>query len=168
MRLVWILGLAAAAAAQNVNPKLISKQEPEYTEEARRAGVNANDVVAITVAADGLPSNVHVVRPAGFGLDARALEAVKSYRFDPATNRGTPVAVAAQVEVNFRLVDRAHRGQADRLYFTLLSPGSQAPELIRGKMPDNPNAQDARLRLALTVTADGVPQNVRVLEQTPD
>jgi outer membrane biosynthesis protein TonB len=37
------------------------------------------------------------------GLDERAIATVSTWRFEPATLHGSPVAVAINVEVNFRL-----------------------------------------------------------------
>jgi TonB family protein len=44
-----------------------------------------------------------VVRPLGMGLDQKALDAVKQWKFEPAMKDGKPVAVQINVEVNFRL-----------------------------------------------------------------
>jgi protein TonB len=47
--------------------------------------------------------NLHVLRGLGMGLDARAIEAASRWRFQPGTRNGTPVTVATNLEVNFRL-----------------------------------------------------------------
>lgn len=52
---------------------------------------------------DGNPQNVRVIRPLGMGLDEKAIEAVRRYRFNPALKDGVPVPVEIKVEVNFRL-----------------------------------------------------------------
>jgi len=49
----------------------------------------------------GIPLNVHVTKGVGMGLDEKAVEAVKQYRFKPAMQNGKPVAVFMNVEVNF-------------------------------------------------------------------
>ena len=51
----------------------------------------------------GLPKNVHVMRGVGMGLDEKAIEAVRQYRFKPAMENGKPVAVELNVEVNFQI-----------------------------------------------------------------
>ena len=56
------------------------------------------------IGADGVPVNVVVVRGLGLGLDEKAVEAITQWRFKPATLAGEPVAVSAQVEINFRLM----------------------------------------------------------------
>ena len=60
-------------------------------------------VVAVIVNMQGRPMNVHVVRGCGMGLDEKAIEAVRNWRFDPAMKDGKPVAVQINVEVNFHL-----------------------------------------------------------------
>lgn len=85
-------------------PVLISKVEPEYSEEARKAKYSGTVLLSIVVDANGLPHNIHVVRPLGLGLDEKAIEAVMKWRFRPALKGGKSVAVQAQVEVNFRLL----------------------------------------------------------------
>lgn len=85
-------------------PVPVNTVEAEFSDEARRAKYQGLVLVALIVDAQGNPQNVHVVRPLGMGLDEKAIEAVRKYRFKPAMRDGkTPVAVAIQVEVNFRL-----------------------------------------------------------------
>ncbi len=51
----------------------------------------------------GRPRDIRVVRGLGFGLDARAINAVKQWRFQPAMKDGRPVNVQISVEVGFKL-----------------------------------------------------------------
>jgi periplasmic protein TonB len=85
-------------------PVLVNKVEPEYSEEARKAKYSGTVLLSIIVDANGLPRNVHVIRPLGLGLDEKAIEAVMKWRFRPGMKGGRPVATQAQVEVNFRLL----------------------------------------------------------------
>jgi TonB family protein len=85
-------------------PILISKTEPEYSEEARKAKYSGSVLLTIVVDQNGMPRDIRVVRPLGLGLDERAIEAVRKWRFRPGTKSGRPVAVQAQVEVTFRLL----------------------------------------------------------------
>lgn len=85
-------------------PVLISKIEPEYSEEARKAKYSGSVLLSIVVDANGLPRDIKVVRPLGLGLDQKAIEAVMKWRFRPGMKGGRPVAVTAQVEVSFRLL----------------------------------------------------------------
>jgi TonB family protein len=84
-------------------PKLVYAPDPEYTEKARRAKYEGVCVISTVVDAQGNATNVQVVRQLGMGLDIKAVEAVKSYRFKPAMRFGKPVAVEVKIEVNFRL-----------------------------------------------------------------
>jgi TonB family protein len=85
-------------------PVLISKVEPEYSEEARKAKHSGMVLLSVVVDDQGVPRDIKVVRPLGLGLDEKAIEAVARWRFRPAFRNGRPVAVTANVEVNFRLL----------------------------------------------------------------
>jgi protein TonB len=84
-------------------PQLIYSVEPEFSEEARKAKVAGNVLVNLWVDTNGLPSHVHVIRGVGMGLDEKAVEAVKQYKFKPAMENGKPVLVELNVEVNFQI-----------------------------------------------------------------
>jgi periplasmic protein TonB len=85
-------------------PQLLFKVEPEYSEEARKAKFQGTVVLYVVVDAQGYPRDLRVIRPLGLGLDQKAIEAVKQWRFKPGLKDGKPVAVSAQIEVNFRLL----------------------------------------------------------------
>ena len=75
----------------------------EYSEEARRKGLNATVLVEMLVTERGKPLQVHVIRPAGSGLDEQAVKAAENYGFKPATLDGVPVPWLLMLEVNFRI-----------------------------------------------------------------
>jgi len=85
------------------SPELIYKVDPEFSEEARKAKFMGIVLVNLIVDQNGSPQNVHVLRGVGMGLDEKAVEAVKQYRFKPAREGGKPVAVELNVEVNFQI-----------------------------------------------------------------
>ena len=85
-------------------PVPIFKVEPEYSEEARKAKFQGTVLLAIVVDESGQTGNVRVVRALGMGLDEKAMEAVRKWRFKPGYKDGKPVSVLANVEVNFRLL----------------------------------------------------------------
>ena len=85
------------------SPIPIYTVEPEFSEEARKAKVAGNVLVNLWVGTDGLPSHVHVLRGVGMGLDEKAVEAVRQYRFKPAMENGKPVLVELNIEVNFQI-----------------------------------------------------------------
>jgi TonB family protein len=84
-------------------PELLNHIDVEFSEEARRAKFQGICVLALIVDAHGLPEYVRVVWPLGKGLDEKAIEAVRKYRFTPAMKDGAPVPVIINVEVNFSL-----------------------------------------------------------------
>jgi bla regulator protein blaR1 len=84
-------------------PMLIFAPDPEYTEKARQAKYQGVCVVALIVDEEGNPQRVQIVRHLGMGLDKKAVEAVRQYRFKPAMLRGKPVPVQVNIEVNFRI-----------------------------------------------------------------
>jgi len=86
------------------SPVLLQEVEPEYSEEARKAKYQGTVVLYVVIDKEGMPRDLKVVKPLGLGLDEKAMEAVKQWRFRPAYLNGEAVAVAAQVEVNFRLL----------------------------------------------------------------
>jgi TonB family protein len=84
-------------------PRAIYKPDPEYSEEARKAKYQGTVVLGMIVGADGRPRGLKVERGLGMGLDEKALEAVRTWKFEPAEKDGKPVAVMISVEVAFRL-----------------------------------------------------------------
>lgn len=84
-------------------PRLIYKPEPDYSPEARQAKHQGTVLLSVIVDTQGRTHDVHVLQSLGMGLDEKAIEAVRQWRFEPAMKDGRPVAVAVDVEVNFRL-----------------------------------------------------------------
>jgi TonB family protein len=85
-------------------PVALNSVEAEFSDEARRAKYQGVCLISLIVDAQGNPQNPRVIRTLGMGLDEKALEAVRKYKFRPAMKDGrTPVPVMITVEVNFRL-----------------------------------------------------------------
>ena len=84
-------------------PLVIHSVDPEFTAEARAANFQGSVSIQLIVDSQGNPQNVHVVRRLGMGLDEKAVEAVRQYRFKPAMYEGHPVAVQLVVDVDFHL-----------------------------------------------------------------
>jgi protein TonB len=98
------LGGGPYSVGGNVSaPIPIYKPEPAYSEEARKAKYQGTVVLWIVVDAQGNVADCRVVKPLGLGLDEKALEGVKVWKFKPAMRNGTPVPVRVMVEVSFRL-----------------------------------------------------------------
>jgi TonB family protein len=83
-------------------PRLVTKVDPEYSETARGMKYCGIVLVNMIVDANGIPSHLQILRPAGLGLDEQALKSVSRYTFQPAKQNGSPVAVELNVEVNFQ------------------------------------------------------------------
>lgn len=84
-------------------PQVIYDPEPDYTEEARRMKHQGNVLLACVVGTDGRVHDARVQRALGLGLDEKAIEAVRKWKFVPSSYNGKPVAVKIMVEVNFRM-----------------------------------------------------------------
>ncbi|MGB6332972.1 MAG: energy transducer TonB, partial [Candidatus Sulfotelmatobacter sp.] len=84
-------------------PRPIFSPDPEFSEEARKAKYQGVCTLMIVVDTDGRPTNLRVVNSLGMGLDEKALETVKTWRFEPGMKDGHPVKVEMAVEVDFHL-----------------------------------------------------------------
>jgi TonB family protein len=85
-------------------PVLISKLEPEYTQEARAAKYQGTVVLYAEVGPDGAAHNIRVRRGLGLGLNDKAVQAISQWKFKPGARAGQPVTVSVTIEVNFRLL----------------------------------------------------------------
>ncbi len=84
-------------------PEVIYSPEPSFSEEARKAKFQGIVMLLVVVGKDGRTYNVRVGQSLGMGLDEKAIEAVRNWRFHPATLNGQPVATQIAVQVDFRL-----------------------------------------------------------------
>jgi TonB family protein len=84
-------------------PTLVREVRPIYTDEARRQRIQGDVILEIVVRSDGSVGSIRVRRSLGGGLDQRAIEAVRQWRFNPARRHGIPVDVAVEVAVEFKL-----------------------------------------------------------------
>ncbi|MGO9269165.1 MAG: TonB family protein [Terriglobia bacterium] len=84
-------------------PKGLYTPEAQYTEEARRQGIEGTVVLEIVVEASGNVSDVKVAKSLDPGLDASAVKTVRNWRFEPGTRDGRAVRVAVHVEMSFKL-----------------------------------------------------------------
>lgn len=85
-------------------PQVIYSVEPEYSEEARKAHFQGLVVLSVVVDEQGRATDFRILEPLGFGLDEKAVEAVRKWRFRPGKKDGKPVAVVAHIEIRFRLL----------------------------------------------------------------
>ena len=84
-------------------PRPTYQPDPEFSEEARKAKYQGTCTLNLIVDASGRPTNIHVASSLGMGLDEKAIEAVKNWRFEPGMKDGHPVATIISVEVDFHL-----------------------------------------------------------------
>ena len=84
-------------------PRLLREVKPSFTDEGRRQGVEGDVVLEIVVRRDGSVGDVKVLRRLGAGLDQKAIDAVRQWRFAPARRMGAPVDVVVEVAVEFKL-----------------------------------------------------------------
>lgn len=84
-------------------PEVIHSVEPEFTDDARRANHQGSVAIKLIVDSQGNPQDVRLVSHLGMGLDEKAMEAVRQYKFRPAMYQGHPVAVQIVVDVDFHL-----------------------------------------------------------------
>lgn len=84
-------------------PQLVREIRANYTDDARRRGVEGDVVLEIVVRRDGSVGNVRVLQSLGSGLEQKAIDAVKQWRFTPATRLGANVDVVVEVAVGFKL-----------------------------------------------------------------
>ena len=96
-------GIYSAVPVGGTQPEEIDRVVPRYPAVARRAGVQGAVVVRGVVRKDGVIDDLVVIKDLPFGLGEAARDAVRRWRFRPATYRGEPIDVYYTVTVNFRL-----------------------------------------------------------------
>jgi protein TonB len=84
-------------------PQVLHSVSPEFTEEARRANFQGDVQIKLIVDSQGNPQDIRVVSHLGMGLEEKAIEAVKQYKFKPAVFQGHPVSVQIVIDVAFHL-----------------------------------------------------------------
>jgi TonB family protein len=84
-------------------PALLHKVEADYTVEARSRGIEGASRLYTEIDKDGVPLHIRVVKSLDPGLDAKAVEALKQWRFRPGEQDGKPISVSATIEFLFRL-----------------------------------------------------------------
>jgi len=118
--------LSVRAAAQGP----IETIEPDYSDEARLAGLEGTVQVSVTVAEDGTPGNPQIARSLGLGLDEKALEAVKRGHFTPHTHK----PLILNIPVDFLLPDKQSRWHLMSVTFELPERASR-PVFVSAKYP---------------------------------
>ncbi|MDX6528088.1 MAG: periplasmic protein TonB [Blastocatellia bacterium] len=91
------------ASDVNERARVLSKPEPQYTEEARRNSITGTVVLRVVFSRTGEVTNIHALQPLGAGLTEKAIAAARQIRFVPARKNGQPVSMYMQLEYNFNL-----------------------------------------------------------------
>ena len=94
---------AVASRAYDTPPVALHVAAAQYSQQARKAKLQGEVLLSLTVTEEGMPADVKVLRPLGMGLDESAVQCASEYRFRPATKDGVPVAAHITMEVSFRL-----------------------------------------------------------------
>jgi TonB family protein len=84
-------------------PRILSKVDPQYTQEAKDAKIEGAVLLEAEITPSGVAENIRVIRSLDTGLDANAISALSEWRFKPGTKGGEPVTVFARIEINFHL-----------------------------------------------------------------
>lgn len=100
------LATAATVGQTSQALKTNTRIEPAYPPASRRAGEEGTVRLRVLVDESGRPKDVQVAQTSGFSrLDDAATQAVRRWRFQPATDAGRPITVWTQVAITFRLTD---------------------------------------------------------------
>jgi TonB family protein len=91
------------ASDVNERARVLSKPEPQYTEEARRSGTTGTVVLRVVFSRTGEVTNIRAVQALGSGLTEKAIAAARQIRFVPARKNGQPISMYMQLEYNFNL-----------------------------------------------------------------
>jgi TonB family protein len=84
-------------------PQVLHTVEPEFTDAARAANYQGSVSIKLIVDSQGNPQDVRLASHLGMGLEEKAIEAVKQYKFKPAMYQGHPVSVQILIDVDFHL-----------------------------------------------------------------
>ena len=165
VRSVRIVGLRDTANAVT-RPEIIEYTTPPlYSDEARSRGVEGVVTVGARVESDGQVSAVRVVRGLGFGLDQNAVVALRQWRFRPGTRTGLPVAMDAEIDIEFSLRNDAVNALIANDMATRVGPGVTPPSAVRvfGLWPRHPKIRGTVV-LDVVLLEDGTPKIVRILQ----
>jgi TonB family protein len=84
-------------------PKVLNSIDPSSNEYAQKFGIAGMELLRTVVDASGTPRQIAIARPIGFGLDEKAVDAVKKSHFQPAMVNGQAVPVVIDMVVTFRI-----------------------------------------------------------------
>jgi TonB family protein len=94
---------AAQTAAKIVQPDILAKPKPVYSEEGRAKHIEGEVLLEVVFEANGKLRVLRVVRGLGHGLDEAAVQAAEQIQFKPAMKDGQPSDYTAVLHVVFQL-----------------------------------------------------------------
>jgi len=162
----------ATADGQNVVLPEIAEYTtpPLYSDEARRQGLQGIVTIAVHVDERGQLASARVEKGLGAGLDQNALVALRQWRFHSGRRDGVPVAMDAEVDIEFDLRSEAVNELIANDMATLVGPGVTAPRVVRtSRLPLPAMNASGAVVLDVVLLQDGSPKIVRILRSlTPD
>jgi TonB family protein len=144
-----------------VAPQVIEKTGSEYTEEARLARLEGAVVVSCIVNEDASLRDVYVARSLGLGLDEKAIEAIRQWKFAPGTKDGQPVPVLTRADVTFRMLIQRSDWHLSRADFEVPKGGSR-PVVVHAQFPGSIGEGMAKGAVSFDVDERGDPVNILV------
>jgi TonB family protein len=157
----------STSGTERISPPVPTfKPDPEYSETARKLLAYGTVTVAVIVDTTGVARDLRVTKSLGYGLDEKAIEAIRKWKFRPALKAGQPVNVHATIEVSFRFLERPtdpfwHPGPID----FALANGIVPPVLTDGKPPkvDEKIFSSGTVALEFTVTSNGSVKDIHAV-----
>jgi protein TonB len=97
-------GLPNAGTGGYGSPACLYCPQPQFSDEAVKAKYQGTVLLVAIITPDGRATDIHVSKGLGLGLDEKAVEAVRTWRFRPALGPdGKPATVRQTIEVTFHL-----------------------------------------------------------------
>jgi TonB family protein len=153
-------------------PEILFYTDPFYTRIAREKKVEGTVTIEGAFDVNGCMKVVRTIKTIGLGLDEKALEAVRSWRFSPAKRNGEePVEAHALIDVDFRLA-AAPRAEYDDIQTDIDAPGISAPMVIKRVVPQyTDEAKQERVVgtviLQTVIQTNGTADIVKVVKPMP-
>ena len=149
------------------SPTLVFQKDPALSGAAVRLRAEGAVLLALVVQPNGTPAGIRVIRPFGYGLETKAIDAVRQWRFVPGMHEGKAVPVAARIEVEFHFVGPRDPSTwySGRMEFNLV-PGMTPPVVEDGSMPQpgQGGASSDSVVLEFTVDSKGSVRSVRSVQ----
>jgi TonB family protein len=150
-----------AVLTKFTTPRPLERIDPEYTPQARLAGLEGVISVLCDIAEDGSVRNAIPSNSLGLGLDQQAAEAAKRWRFEPARLEGRPFAYATQVDLEFRLPAEQSRWHLTGVKYKV-PQGVAPPEIAAANYPLGAGISERAIEDGRLLAAIGRPALVTI------